>query len=637
MTVSLCSKFFSCLHRVVVKAINAKGNRFEAYCFLYFFAIAINVYGLFASDSQIFDLPNHSSGLPWQLTKLTFSGHLGCSRSQLLINLRTKPRARYLFWKKHHLIDESFFLEDIRRIKRLLELEGYYASTIGWKWRKFEKKRKVELMWQIEAGGRFKVQDIVLKLSADSRIDQAALMELLRFRKGDDFSERLFQDSYQLLMSFFLTRGHLWVEIQPYAQISRQEKMVRIRFVIDPGPITSMGDTMIKGSGEICEELIRREFTHVKGEVFNTAKLNQSRLNILQTQWFKSVVLTPDAKAKRGSQVVPVVLDLKEAEQRSIGLGLGMGSDEGLRGKVKWQHRNWLGRGWKNTVDVQTSKLDTNVSMKIDIPRFYLMNADLSISGQYGRENEDDYTLLLGSLGVEYILAFGKGHSAEFQWQLKNQRHESDSTLLSSLNFPPESSDITGLGVKWNREWKRAGFLNALSFSWKGEGFDDIDGSRAGFWRHQMTQRSRSDLAWGWSLHQNYAMGWMSEWSNHTIPISDRFYLGGSGSVRGYARRHLGPRNLASDILGGKSFASYSFELQHSIIIKDLVGALFIDGGQLDLKSYGWQLNDFRHSVGPGLGYRMPIGLIRLDIGFPLNRNHEDAPFQIHFDFGIRL
>jgi outer membrane protein assembly complex protein YaeT len=596
-----------------------------------------NTQAVFADSDIKFDLPEHSSSLEWQLSKLAFSGNLGCERSEFLKNLRTKPKSKFLFWRKHSLVNKEIFLDDLQRMRRLLELQGYYSSNIAWKWTSFEKVRKVELNWQIEAGDKLKVEDIVLNLPENFELNQNDLMAVLPLNDGDDFSEKLFQDSYQTLMSYFLTRGYLWVNIEPQSQVSLKQKLVKIRFKINPGPIALIGETLTRGNLNVKKNLIEREFVHTEGEVFNTYKLNQSRSNLLQTRWFKSVVLGFDPEVKKGSKIVPVILDIKEAEPRSIGLGFGFGSDQGVHGKARWQHRNWLGRGWKNTTEIQASTLELNASVRLDIPHFKKSNADLGLWGQYGRENEDDYTLLLGSIGADYSLALSKESSLKLQWEIKKQDHDSDSSLLLSLGNPPESSVLMGPGIKWSREWENARFINAFSLSSATEVLEAVDSSKAGFWRHKMSNRSRVDLKWGWSLHQNYSMGWMRGWGKRGIPVSDRFYLGGSGSVRGFSRRALGPRNMSEDILGGKSFAAYSLEMQHEVIIQDLIGAIFIDGGQLDLKSYGWQLNGFRHAIGAGIGYRMPIGLIRLDVGFPLKRMSWDNAFQIHFDLGIRL
>src|SRR5207249_11118521 len=115
--------------------------------------------------------------------------------------------------------------------------------------------------------------------------------------------------------------------------------------------------------------------------------------------------------------------------------------------------------------------------------------------------------------------------------------------------------------------------------------------------------------------------------STSEIPIFERFYAGGINSVRGYGRRQVGPRAANNDPIGGRSLIETSLELRQSLT--DALGvALFLDAGQASLTSFTFPIHDLERGVGGGVRYRTPVGPLRIDLGFPLDRRHGDAAWQ---------
>jgi outer membrane translocation and assembly module TamA len=129
------------------------------------------------------------------------------------------------------------------------------------------------------------------------------------------------------------------------------------------------------------------------------------------------------------------------------------------------------------------------------------------------------------------------------------------------------------------------------------------------------------------------------------IPLFERFYAGGIGSVRGYALRRVGP--LASDALGGakcsfldcdqplggRSLLELSAELRRPVTERFDVAA-FVDAGTVSLASWHFPLRDLQYGAGVGVRFRSVIGPLRVDLGFPFNRRGDDASWQVYFAVG---
>ena len=117
------------------------------------------------------------------------------------------------------------------------------------------------------------------------------------------------------------------------------------------------------------------------------------------------------------------------------------------------------------------------------------------------------------------------------------------------------------------------------------------------------------------------------------IPADERLYAGGGSSIRGYAYQSVGP--LVGDTpIGGRSLLDLSFELR--LKVTDRFGLIgFLDGGTAYTGTHFNTGEKILWGAGPGLRYFTPIGPLRLDVGFPLDRREGvDDAFQIYLSIG---
>src|SRR5207248_9445645 len=121
------------------------------------------------------------------------------------------------------------------------------------------------------------------------------------------------------------------------------------------------------------------------------------------------------------------------------------------------------------------------------------------------------------------------------------------------------------------------------------------------------------------------------------ISIDERFFNGGSTTVRSFAERDLGPHNRGNSI-GGEFFSVFNVEFTFPLY-GELLGAAFFDAGNLlpssndPFASVTAGFHEMRYAVGLGLRYKLPIGPIRLDYGYNPDRRPSEDVGAFHFSF----
>jgi outer membrane protein insertion porin family/translocation and assembly module TamA len=124
------------------------------------------------------------------------------------------------------------------------------------------------------------------------------------------------------------------------------------------------------------------------------------------------------------------------------------------------------------------------------------------------------------------------------------------------------------------------------------------------------------------------------------VPFYKRYFLGGATNLRGWGRFDVAPLSGSGFPLGGHSFANFSTEVRVPLV-GNLGGVLFLDGGNVWSDPWGFDADDMRYDVGPGIRYNTPIGPIRADLGYQLNPipgllvNGKPEPRRFRFHFSI--
>jgi outer membrane protein assembly factor BamA len=144
----------------------------------------------------------------------------------------------------------------------------------------------------------------------------------------------------------------------------------------------------------------------------------------------------------------------------------------------------------------------------------------------------------------------------------------------------------------------------------------------------------RSLLAFGARAGVVYPLDTAGTSAVLAIPIDERFFIGGSTTVRSFAERDLGPHDRRGNPIGGEFYSIFNVEYTFPIY-GELLGAVFVDAGNLLADARSPALNDMRYGIGAGLRYNLPIGPVRLDYGVNPSPRKDEAFGAFQFSFGF--
>ena len=573
----------------------------------------------------------------WRVDRIEFSGNKVLTADELSDVLVTKARPWYRFWEDRPVLDPVTFGSDLERLQRFYESRGYYGTTVTYDLTVDNDQGLIKAQIEVREGSPVLISDIDVEVATTAADKKSPpFPKELPVKRGEIFREAEYQQAEQLLRGVFLENGYAHVKTERKAEVDLDQRRVRIRYTVHPGPIAVFGNTEVKGTDTVEPELISRELVYHAGETYAQSKVIESRDKILALDLFGAVKVAPTETADMPT-VVPMEVEVTEKSHREIKLGLGYGTEDQFRTQLEWRHLNWLGGGRRLSVLAKYSSINLAGTINFVQPHFLSPRTQGIVNIGYDQEKEDTYVRNAGRFAPQINHRFSSALTGFVGYRLEHDK----------LN------DIAPATVRALGEIKRKGILSGptMGLVWttaddpfnpkKGEVLSFTVDQAGAIWGgefsyYKMTAEAKKYIDIGWQtvfasrlkLGLGDAIG-----ADKNFPLFERFFSGGEKSVRGYGRRRLGPLSTSGDPLGGLSLLEGSLELRRPIW-KELNGAVFLDFGQVSKRSFDIPVGDLQFSAGVGVSYATPVGPLRLDVGFPFKPPRGDRPWQIHFSIG---
>ncbi|MCA9639817.1 MAG: BamA/TamA family outer membrane protein, partial [Myxococcales bacterium] len=419
------------------------------------------------------------------------------------------------------------------------------------------------------------------------------------------------------------------------------------------------------------DKVIRRELIIEEGKLYSNTAIQLSQRRVTSLGFFEKVEITP----KRGERddIINMTVKVTERPTGTFQAGAGLSSTERFLANIQVSQNNLFGRGQLLTLQFQRSSLRTQLNARF-YDRYFL-----------------DTPVRFSASGYNFDFLFrdyeqtSTGGSLTFGYPLLNPINTA-SDLSLSLTYKLENVAIRPGGQN-NRDSRQVGALfrggltssvqGALTYDSRNDRFFTTRGqyhmarvefaddawtlSQSEFMKLDLESRLYMPLFWQFILRLNGQLGYVTSVDpNKPIPLQERYLVGGPLTTRGFQRFSLGPsRRVAltssdpstrvTDFkIGGNKQLLLTAEVEFPIFTAiNLRGVVFADAGNAFGEGQGFTLvpdllrtdengyNDaLRTAVGLGFRWFSPIGLLRFEWGFPLQRLRTEDPMVFEFSIG---
>jgi outer membrane protein insertion porin family len=347
-------------------------------------------------------------------------------------------------------------------------------------------------------------------------------------------------------------------------------------------------------------------------------------------------------QTKKGSadDLMDLTVNVKEKPTGSFSLGAGYSGSEGATGIASVSQNNLFGTGQSLMASLRISTVSQFFDIRYNDPRMW----DTQFSGgidlikweyQYDSYTRDSYggTARLGlPLGLD-------------EYTRGSVSYVYDDTLIKDIasTAPFEIQEMAGWSVtssmifsvvrdSKDRPWNtRSGSYNLLSFQYAG----GLLGGDIYFNRYEATTQWFIPFYWDSAFMVEGRWGYMQEREGRTIPSYQLYRIGGIATVRGYDQDSISPTAPNGDTIGGPKMMIYNFEYRFPLLKEQgVIGVVFFDMGNVFTQSENYTFTNIPKSAGGGFRWYSPLGPIRLEYGYILNRRPGDPTGNVEFQVG---
>lgn len=508
-------------------------------------------------------------------------------------------------------------------IRRGLKALGYYQPTIEFDFQDRKPPERPLLIAKVKAGEPVLIAGVDVKIQGQAKDDEA-YKELLKTGEpkiGTVLNHGTYDSFKNSLTSIALRRGYFDATM-PVHQLGviEDERKAFWDIDFDSGKRYRFGDVTFEGS-QIREEYLRNLVPFKQGEYYTSEELAEFSRRLSATNWFNSVVVSPDFKQVTPEKELPLDAVLSPKVRNTVELGGGYATDVGPRVQATWK-RPWVnsyGHSFETSLNLSAPEQTADFSYKIPllknpIEQYYLLQGGFKRTDL--NDTEEDTTTL--NVARYWDLSSGWQRSVNLRWSL-NHFTQGEVTNNTMLLYP---------GIMLNRTRSRGGLMPVWGDSQR-YSFDVSDttwGSDVDFAVVQAQQVWIRTLAEKHRFVVRGNVGWIETNDFEKVPPNLRFFAGGDRSIRGYKYKSISPEDSSGKLTGASKLATGSLEYQYNVTGK-WWGATFVDSGEAvnDIKR-----SNFYTGTGVGVRWESPVGPIKLDFAVPVgDKDNHDLQFYI--------
>jgi len=505
-----------------------------------------------------------------------------------------------------------------------------------------ENKEKISINIEISEGIQYKLGEISFEGDLDG-FDEIKLKNIISMNKGDVFNRNLIINDIQSLTDLFADKGYAFVDINPIT--SEFLDSVNINFVISLNNKAYINRITISGNTRTQDEVIRREIGILEGGLYSRSTLRKSLLKLRRLGYFSSVQIST-SEVEGMKDKIDITFSVEETQTGSVSFSMSHSNNYGISFGAGIKEKNIFGSGNTLNAELKVSESFNKISFYFMNPNFNDQGHSVSIGAFKSEISDDDIaqnSYEINSTGL--TLGYGVPLTEDTRINTNLEYSKNDikcSDLFTGSDYESSqcaksSNDEFKLNVSWSENtlndylYPTEGVSNSIntgiSLPIGDYRYFNLSANHASY--APINDRTTLKLTGNFNLSKGY--------SGKELPFYKRHFGGGSGSVRGFGNKTLGPlypngkaKGGELSILGSANLITPAFFFDDN---EKMRMSAFIDAGNIFEKSSSIKLGDIRMSAGFGFAYLSPIGSIGAFISTPILKKDGD----IIEDFGFSL
>lgn len=594
-----------------------------------------------------------------KVKKVTFSGNKSISGRKISKVMETREKSFTSLFTTKGIYKDEGLEKDTERIMAYYYSKGFLLVEVEKPTVAFNKKG-INIHINIIEGPKFTIGSI--DFDGDLIYDKIILRSKIKAVSGKTFNGQKLNDDLVALRALYAERGFAFADITPLTNINDKEKTVDLSFKIIKGKKIYIEEIKITGNTRTRDKVIRREMRLTDGAVYNSEQVKRSKQEINNLGYFEKVNINTSPGSKE--HLIKLHIEVTERPTGSFSVGAGYSSVDSVVGMFQISQNNLFGKGQRLKLMAQIGGDSSQFDISFTEPWF--MDTRVSVGFDLFLINRDYWDFERKSKGFNLRAGFPLDHKFDYTrlyltYRLESTDIEVDCSPGSDYYYSVDCGDIPvsilqqqGKTVtssittsivrdSRNDRWSpRMGSNSKLSVELAGFGGD------AKFVGLIASSAKYFPLPLDTAFMVRGEIGQLFE-AGEDIPISEKFFLGGLDSLRGFDSRSVGPmeKDLRSelgfcdeceddyDVVGGEKEIFFNFEFLFPIMPGSGVrGVVFYDIGNA-YKTNDDFFSNLRSDVGVGINWYSPFGPLRLVFAYNLDREEKWDEDTTNFEFSM--
>ena len=584
------------------------------------------------SENEVYLTFQIDEGKKVKVKDIKIAGNKAISSSKIKGVMKTS------IWKIYSFIFSSGYYKkdvmnvDLDAIKDLYFNNGYIKVIVADpEILLTEDKSGMTITINISEGDQYRVSSV--SLTAYKAFTEAELRGRISASPGAIFSKEVVRADIASITDLYTQNGYALASVYPDIMPDDATKQLSLTYKVEEGKIYRVGMIEITGNTKTKDKVIRREIRLDEGDIFNSALLKRSYERLNNLNYFETVDMVP--KPKNEEQVLDVDVKVKEKSTGFLSVGGGYSSVDKFVAMVDVTQANLFGSGTYLRARGELGGNISNFTLSYKDPWFMDKPVAFSVDAYLTRQQYPDYETKAIGGDFGFGKSFGEYWGANIMYNLSKVTvfgiSSTASTVIKSQEGTAITSSITPSITRDSRDSyldPSSGSRNSVYFTFAGIGGDNkfIKGLADSAWFFPLGGTGTTIMVRG-------RIGYAKAIFNATLPLYENFCVGGIYTVRGIEYCKAGPKTDQGEYIGGPKELIFNTEYVFPIVRElKLKGVVFFDAGNAYAanEAYG----TLRPTTGAGIRWISPMGPLRVEWGYNLNRKPGESQSKVEFTFG---